>query len=292
MGNSISTGWRILPFRHTDVSPNLSQNLSALDLKHYKHQNGATEDEIERFIAWHLPTTIHTSLTMPICQSKLPTINFWLNWKIQNTDLPDVALIVSYRQELQALKKIINSHSGQNVWSEAFERIKQDAKEKKLTYKEYIQVDFNVLYAPKDLPTAMRSKALERLVWMHCLASYNCGDFPPSNSKKFDVILNPSGNRILGIYVSPMVVTKYMGDYAFADEDCVARWYQGNKSILLCHYEKMNDKQARALDCINEWTRFQEQKQKHMKEVAEFRKTQQSRMRKSTEQQIDEAFDL
>ena len=54
----------------------------------------------------------------------------------------------------------------------------------------------------------------------------------------------------------------------------------------------MNDKQARALDCINEWTRFQEQKQKHMKEVAEFRKTQQSRMRKSTEQQIDEAFDL
>jgi len=116
MGNSISTGWRILPFRHTDVSPNLSQNLSALDLKHYKHQNGATESEIERFITWHLPTTIHTSLTMPICQSELPTINFWLNWKIQNTDLPDVALIVSYRQELQTLKKIINSHSGQNVW--------------------------------------------------------------------------------------------------------------------------------------------------------------------------------
>ena len=67
MGNSISTGWQILPFRHTDVSPNLSQNLSALDLKHYKHQNGATEGEIERFIAWHLPTTIHTCQVSQRC---------------------------------------------------------------------------------------------------------------------------------------------------------------------------------------------------------------------------------
>lgn len=293
MSEETEHGWQILPLHNTDVSPNYRQDLSALDLQHDRHQNEATQDEIDLFVATHLPTIAHIELTMPYVGSSAKLrIKLWLNWETRDTALPNVALTVSYKNSLYALKRIIACQNAGNLWSPILEQMTREVKQMVLANRKPSRVDFVLQITTNDLPALMREKALERMKWMQLLASCYRDGFPESNISDYNVVVNPSDSRYLGISLPANVALQWVGDFAFVTEYCVCYWHKNSKMILLCYFESMNENLANALNCADEWQVFQIENQNHQKAGNTYRETKQSEQQAFYAEKIDEAFAL
>ena len=286
--------WQIIPYHCTEVSPNLTQKLTALDLQHDRHQNGATDKEIDTFIATHLPMIVHMKLIMPVYvanENMKPKITLWLNWKIPS--LPDAALTLSYRCDLHQLKKLIAYQSASNLWFPIFQEMAQAAKQIALANlgHGYNQVNFNDQITIMDLPIAMQAKAQERMEWMSLLA--DCPDnFSNSNGNNFGVAVSPTNTRHLAISLSATVALGYSGDLAFTTTECVGHWFKNRMVILLCYYESMNEDFASALHCLDEWQAYQIKIQNAQKSYSADVKKLGNERRAFYERKIGEAFAL